>query len=234
MEHAILVRPAAAVSAAPRTAPKLAASAVIHLVAVVGVGLFAGARVLTPAAPEASFPMVFMAAPVAAEAATSLPAAALPVTGPRKVVAALSAPRSVSSAGRLPEHAFVPLPAVETAAPARMVDHPAPRPVIVPAAPEDGVELAAFESRVHRAVQQAAVYPAAAKLQRQQGRARIEFLLSGRDVAAERVSQSSQSALLDRAALDAVRLAALPAPPVGLAARQTLSVWVDFALVAED
>jgi len=234
MEHAILVRPAGETAAAPHTRPILAVSALLHAAGLVVLWVFAGMRVPVPAAPEASFPMVFMAAPVGAESETSWPATRLAAASPIMSVATLSAPRFVSVAARLPAQMSAPIAAVATAAPERMAEHMASRPVIVPAAPEDGVELAAFESRVHRAVQQAAVYPAAAKLQRRQGRARIEFLLSGRDVAAERVSQSSQSALLDRAALDAVRLAALPAPPVGLAARQTLSVWVDFALVAED
>ena len=91
---------------------------------------------------------------------------------------------------------------------------------------------AEFEARVHAAVQRVAYYPAAARLQRRQGRAAILFDYNEGAVSGAEVAQSSQSGLLDRAALDAVRRAALPRA-VGVR-KIRLLVWVDFNLVRED
>jgi TonB family protein len=96
-------------------------------------------------------------------------------------------------------------------------------------------DIAGLKLRIREAVRSAAVYPAVARQMHREGRAQVSFEYV--DGAAEAVSlaHSSQSRLLDEAALAAVRRAAYPHPLPGMAGmRLSLMVWVNFGLEKED
>lgn len=102
-----------------------------------------------------------------------------------------------------------------------------------PALPEN--LLSGLESRIGRAVQEAAIYPASARLMHVQGRTQVRFDYSDGSAAMLAVATSSTSPILDRAALAAVRNAALPRAPASIGGRKLpVLVWVDFHLVQQD
>ena len=108
-------------------------------------------------------------------------------------------------------------------------------PQAVTAAPDSGSGLLpGLESRIDEAVRQAAILPDAARRQRRAGRAQIRFTYRDGGVQDAQIVASSQSRLLDNAALQAVRDANYPQPPLPLRGRQlTLLVWIDFRLTPE-
>lgn len=127
---------------------------------------------------------------------------------PPKIVKPVEAPN--------PETASVQYPA----APAPSV--PAPR------APSADA-MASFDSKVRAAVEAAVRFPYAAEMMRQYGRARVEFDYRDGAVSSIRLVQSSGFALLDPAALAAVRDARYPPPPPELRGRALhYVVWVRF------
>jgi TonB family protein len=103
------------------------------------------------------------------------------------------------------------------------------------AAPDDGrTLLPGLESRIDDAVRRAAILPDAARRQRRQGRAQIRFTYRDGGVQDAQIVASSQSRLLDNAALQAVRDANYPQPPLLLRGRPlTLLVWIDFRLAPD-
>jgi len=121
---------------------------------------------------------------------------------------------------------------------------PAPRTVTAPAAPTPSHPDAApvshdmllgLEARIRQAVQDAAVYPASARVMHLEGRTQVRFDYTDGSVGGADVATSSSSPMLDRAALAAVRRAALPRAPAAIGARRlALLVWVDFRLVRQD
>jgi protein TonB len=91
--------------------------------------------------------------------------------------------------------------------------------------------LTALEARIDMAVRRQATMPPAAIRQRREGRAQVRFSYVNGAVDSIALAQSSQSRLLDDAALQAVRLAAYPAPPPVLHGRRlALLLWIDFRL----
>ncbi len=73
--------------------------------------------------------------------------------------------------------------------------------------------------------------PAAAIRQHRNGRAQLRFSYLDGAVDSVAVARSSESRLLDDAAVQAVRAAHYPAPPAGLRGhRIALQVWIDFQL----
>jgi TonB family protein len=108
----------------------------------------------------------------------------------------------------------------------------APKPTSA-AADDDAASLAHLGGSIHEAVQAAAVMPAAARRQRREGRAQVGFSYLDGAVAEIALIQSSQSRLLDDAAIDAVRSAHYPMPPAPLRGRKLpIQVWVEFRLSA--
>ncbi len=104
------------------------------------------------------------------------------------------------------------------------------RPAAPPPAPSPHA-LEAWEARVHEAVQNALVYPSAARLMHREGRARVRFEYGHNAVSSAAVVGSSGSFSLDQAALAAVIRAAVPPPPPEIAGQtRSLVLWVDFAL----
>jgi protein TonB len=95
--------------------------------------------------------------------------------------------------------------------------------------------LAGLEARIRQAVQEAAIYPASARAMHLEGRTQVRFDYTDGAVNAAGVASSSTSPMLDRAALAAVRAAALPRAPAEIGARRLpLLVWVEFRLVRQD
>ena len=106
-------------------------------------------------------------------------------------------------------------------------------PAPAPAAPSPA--LAGWESRIRQAVQDAAIYPAVARLQHRQGQAQVRFDYDHGMAARASVVRTSQVAILDQAALAAVTRAAMPVAPTGLGPQpRTMLVWVKFGLVDTD
>jgi protein TonB len=103
------------------------------------------------------------------------------------------------------------------------------------ASADDSAALAGLEARIDRAVQAAAFMPDAAKRQHREGRARLRFTYRDGVVDGIEVVESSQSRILDDAALAAVRRAHYPAVPSAARGRRlTLLVWIDFRLVQQE
>jgi protein TonB len=110
---------------------------------------------------------------------------------------------------------------------------PGTSPAAAESVPLDSAAIGAFESRVQAAVQAVAVYPVSARLQHRQGRARVRFTYTQGHALGALLMASSGSAVLDRAAIDAVQRASLPSPPNQIAARRLdLLVWVSFTLTS--
>lgn len=220
-------------------------SILAHVGVVVGLCVLASPRKLPPAPVQSSFEVVFAAAPADTPVSQeTLAAAVLPAPAPVEQAVALAplarltvpAARAGAAPLRRVAHITVPLAPPHTT-PVSVVAVPA-TPVPAPPAPSAdrfGAALAAFEARVHSAVQLAARYPQAARLQRREGRAQIRFDYRDGAVSGPVVAQSSQSGLLDVAAVEAVQHAALPRPPAEIgSAKLSLLVWVDFRLVVEE
>jgi protein TonB len=128
------------------------------------------------------------------------------------------------------------VPANAGAAPARPLSRPAPAPDrFTPSPVLPAALLAGLEARIQQAVQNAAVYPPSARMMHVEGRTRLRFDYTDGAVGMAGVVISSNSAVLDRAALDAVRRAELPRAPAEIGKRTLpLLVWVDFRLVRQD
>ncbi len=106
--------------------------------------------------------------------------------------------------------------------------HQAPAPNLSPHA------LDAWEARVHQAVQNALIYPNAARLMHREGRTRVRFEYGHNAVSSAAVAESSGSSSLDQAALGAVTRAVLPLPPPEIAGQtRSLILWVNFSLTTE-
>lgn len=107
-----------------------------------------------------------------------------------------------------------------------------PAPTVV--SPKSDI-VVGLEARIRHAVQDAAIYPPAARLMRVQGRAQVQFEYSQGAVGAVSLTRSSQSAMLDRAALAAVQRAVYPPAPAVIGGQVLpLMMWVNFGLVSED
>jgi TonB family protein len=213
--------------------PAAAASLMLHALVLGGVVIVAVQRPAAPPVP-AVFAIVFApAAPAAPVALAEASVQAAPVAAPLTVPAPLSytARRPRVAARRAMPHAASPtLPPAETAAPAAAAPAPA-RPV----PPDTSAARAALMADISRAVNEAKFYPSTARLMHRQGRAQISFAYVDGAVAQVALAQSSHVAMLDEAALAAVRRARYPRA-AGVLAGQTLhvSVWLDFSLVGTD
>ena len=95
--------------------------------------------------------------------------------------------------------------------------------------------MASWEARIRQAVQDAAIYPASARLLHRDGSAQVRFDYDRGAVENASIAQSSHVGVLDGAALSAVTRAVIPGPPPELGpARHTMLVWVQFRLVPEE
>lgn len=112
---------------------------------------------------------------------------------------------------------------------------PAPSPPPAPAAPSAG-ELDRFRAAMRRAVQAVvnSVYPQAAQMANETGTVYVTFIYTDGVVSDVELAQSSGYPLLDKAALEAARIAQYPLPPAGLARDYSVKVPVTFQLAATD
>jgi protein TonB len=150
----------------------------------------------------------------------------LSLTAPRPL--SLAPPRRQPSAAR--KRPNQPTQANAAPGPAQVRPHPAEAS---PAPPEQ--MLSGLEARIRQAVQEAAIYPASARIMHLQGRTQVRFDYTDGTAATLDVATSSTSPILDRAALAAVRNAALPRAPAPIGARTLpVLVWVNFHLVQQD
>lgn len=110
------------------------------------------------------------------------------------------------------------------------VDTAPPTP-IAPPAPDLASIKADFERKMRSAIQSAVRYPAAAKMMRLSGRVLVGFDYQDGTISNVHVLTSSQSTLLDRAALVTVRQAAYPSVPAVLKGKRlSFDIWVGFRL----
>lgn len=226
------------------------------LVAAFHAGAIAAALLIFPSkpptpAPAISIPVIFEPAASSVPAQETLSNAAIPVpvlthldtlAAPPAVflpastgaLAARPRARRTTPAGAPTRARSTPNSMPDTVSPAApaVPAHAAPTPTAAVASP--GL-LAAWEARIHQAVQNALAYPNVARLMHREGRTRIRFDYEDGSVARVSVVETSTLAALDRAAVDAVTRAAIPAPPREIAGQnRTLLLWVTFTLSGED
>jgi protein TonB len=213
-----------------RTAPALRRIGVAAAILVHASIIFVALRIAIP--PPATSPdlpgvPIIFARPSPA-VAVPFAAVALPAPAQRQVATALAlrvAPRKLT-APEAPARPERPAPAVATA--------PTAVPQATPKATlhaENVAELGAFEARLDAAVRAAAAMPEAARRQHRTGGARVGFRYRDGAVDDVRIIESSQSRLLDDAAMKAVRVAHYPAPPAGIRGRMLeLLVRIDFRM----
>ena len=116
-----------------------------------------------------------------------------------------------------------------SASPAAPTSVPAPTTEAV-APPAERQAEDQLRSHIHDAVQAALHYPAAARMMGLTGKAGVAFAYrDGAVVGAVQVERSAGMAMLDDAAIAAVRSAHYPKPPPALANRVLpLLIWVEF------
>jgi protein TonB len=152
-----------------------------------------------------------------------VPAAPLPVARTARARPTRVAPAVASAPAR--QHAPA---AVAAQAP------PAPAPRAAPQqddAAAQRLKLTQFAGSIQAAVQAAASMPAAARRQHREGRAQVRFSYLDGAVAEVTLARSSESRVLDDAALAAVIRARYPAPPPPLRGHKIpMAVWVEFHL----
>ena len=218
----------------------------------------AATAALTPPSPEAPLPpeapptpILFLPNPAAArevlalppDAGTDAPEAphAEQVLGPGLPV--------VPAPPRPPTH-LPPHPVGRVAEPTRRPPNPVARTAAVAIAPSPVTAAApgatpaaalsattppsqagfdSYEGRLKAAIQAALRYPPSAAMMGSDGRARVAFGIRDARPDAIRLVRSTGFPQLDLAALAAVRQAAYPSPPVGIAGREmAMLVWVEF------
>jgi protein TonB len=108
---------------------------------------------------------------------------------------------------------------------------PASPPPPAPSPPASAEAVDRFDAEVRAAIQAAIVYPATARMMKQQGRTKVAFRLSQGHAEDPRILQSSGTPAIDTAAVAAVRNAAYPTPPSELAGKALeFAVFVEFSL----
>jgi protein TonB len=139
-----------------------------------------------------------------------------------------------------PPRKILQTPAAEVATAAATPAPPKAQPQAAPGAPKKPPQasqdaLAGLKARIHQAVQEATIYPPIARMMHREGRTQVRFVYADGMADEASIAASSNAEVLDNAALQAVRRAALPRPPAELGARRLeLVVWVDFHLTQEN
>jgi len=242
--HSALAVPAPVSSPQPLAArstslPAASVSASLHLAALVALCCVI-VRPAHPPPPPPSFAIVVETPPPARSVEQALQAADLPAAK-AAVAAPLATPQPLSLAATRAELSVSRRPprppvrivaAAPLAAGASTPATPAMPPAAHGAAPQN--ILAGLEARIRQAVQDALIYPSSARIMHMQGRTQVRFDYSDGTADMIDVAIPSTSALLDRAALAAVRRAALPHAPAEIGNRRlALLVWVDFRLTSQ-
>ena len=159
----------------------------------------------------------FQSIRLSAPAERQMPAGSRPARGRRTPAAPAAVPASSQPSG-----SPTPTPIAERPVPANQAS----------AATTD--LLGPLEIQIRRAVQEAVIYPASARMQHREGRAQIGFAFRSGMVSNVALIVSSGSRLIDHAALAAVQRAAMPRAPAPIANTMLkLSVWVQFSLASD-
>ena len=233
--------------------------ATLHVGLIAALTLLFRAAPLQPQPPDTGIPVTFVAPPPPAAAPPSVDFAAstLPQPATQQPISLDPVPPLVLPPGEQPfvearlakathrlkaRAAPAPLPPDVTDPPplpsARGPISPATaeRPAMQSAAPAALTPrvMAAWEARIRQAVQDAAVYPASARLLHRNGRAEVRFAYDRGTIELASIAESSHVDALDSAALAAVTRAAIPDPPAELGPqKRTMQVWVQFKLSEE-
>ncbi|MDB5780283.1 MAG: hypothetical protein JWR14_4700 [Caballeronia sp.] len=129
----------------------------------------------------------------------------------------------------------MPEPATPSAAPTDTPQVPTPPPPAAMPAAAPAVSNPNFESAMRAAIQAALHYPESARMAGMAGRTRISFRYRDGSISDVTLITSSGSAILDRAALTAVRDAAYPKPePAQMGRSLDEQLWVTFNLNANE
>jgi TonB family protein len=187
-----------------------------------------------PAPPDlAGFPLVLEAAAAVQTLAASSSAATSIISAPPAAPAPLSfnlapaAPTRAKIRAARRETVVAPLPAPAAATSGQAVARAA--------TPDTSATdmMPGLESRIDAAVREAAIMPDAARRQHRQGRAQVKFTYVDGKVDGVQLVATSESRLLDNAAMQAVRAALYPVPPMALHGRRlNLMLWIEFRLQA--
>ncbi len=216
--------------------------ALAHLAAIGAAALVLPRRMAAPRQ-EPALAVLFQppALPAAPQvlASAALPAETVSEAEALSPVPTLNLQADIRALSRAVRHQEAPRP-VQATSQAASVPHTAvPRMAAppTPAVPHASAAraLAAWEAQVHQAVQDALIYPNAARLMHREGRTRVRFEYGHGGVFSVSVAESSGVAVLDQAALAAVTRAAIPpVPPEFFGQTRSLILWVRFSLTAED
>jgi protein TonB len=222
-------------------------SLALHAAAVLAVCMVVAPRALPPPqSPPPSFAVVME--PPAPPAEPQLQPRELQITNvPAPATLAPPAPLSVPAAQyadlhasrKPPQRILIKLPqevqkAAATPAQPKIMAPAAPATPKIPPAPSQDA-LAGLKARIHQAVQEATIYPSIARMMHREGRTQVRFVYEDGVADEASIAASSNAAVLDEAALQAVRRAALPRPPAEFGARRLeLVVWVDFHMTQEN
>ena len=215
-----------------------------HL-AVIGAAMVAFPRQIPAPKPEITMSVVFQPPappqPPQMLAEAALPAPSVSEASTLAPIPPLDLPADTSGVlPRVARHRATPRPAkaVQQTAIVQLTAPPETSAAPVhPAAPPalSAHALDAWEARVHQAVQNALVYPNAARLMHREGRTRVRFAYGHNAVSSAGVAESSGLSSLDQAALGAVTRAAIPPPPPEIAGQtRSLILWVNFSLTTAD
>jgi protein TonB len=238
----------------------LLAVAALHIGLIAALCLLLHAGDVPPPPTDIAIPVIFAPAPAPADPSPQiLQASTLPVPSSTHTASLAPLPSvtvAASRLGQLPPASphFSPRrpPADQGRIPSAASPAPSPTLPPSPAAPTSAMQRAAtgapatsshdmqhaldsWEARIRQAVQDAVLYPAAARLLHRDGRAQVRFDYDQGAVERVSIAQSSHFDALDNAALAAVTRAAIPAPPAELGPQNRIMlVWVQFRLETEE
>ena len=234
------------VRGAPARGGTAALSAMAHIAAL---GLLLTVATQVPPAPPdvPAIPLVFRAPSASlspAPAQTTIPLASAQLAGPAPQAAPIAMAVAPLAAFHIARAR--PTPKTSTASQPPATPHrsvallsPATAQSTPHATPQTSnaeaprIEIAQFTGSIHAAVQAATLMPTAARRQHREGRAQVRFSYLDGAVAEIVLAQSSQSRVLDDAALAAVARARYPAPPVPLRGHKIpMVLWVEFQMAA--
>lgn len=211
------------------------AAAWLHAIPILVLASYDRSPTPSNAQPEIGIPVIFKPAPAATSellAADTLNVSRRQTTLALSPLPGLSIPAVFRD--QPARHAHVAQASNLPSARPSMLAAPMQKSAPAPAADLSGT-MAKWEGRIREAVQEAAVYPAAARMLHHTGRAQIRFTYDLGMIKDASVAQTSRSGALDSAAITAVTTAAIPPPPTELGPQKRIMlVWIQFSLTAQE
>ena len=233
--------------------PTLLVVAALHIGFIATFCLLLQSRHMPAAPSEIAIPVIFAPAPAPADPSPPvLESSTLPVPSSTETASLAPVPSVSVPAGRLGE--LLHVSPLRPPRDQRRTDPVANQTLLPPSSPASvsPVQRVAsatsatssqdtqhafdsWEARIRQAVQDAAIYPASARLLHRDGRAQVRFDYDRGEIERASIAQSSHFDALDNAALAAVTRAAIPAPPAELGPQNRMMlVWVQFRLENEE